>query len=147
MAQTPILNIPYPDEEQEEFYNSFVSMMREVERITLMNKIQNALVLGGGGTVSFNSGTGALTWTADFILPVLHYGKKVTIQYGPNFATRQATLSDGSGLYIELPYTMNSDMTTSLLFTNQLDRLNHQQCLLALRIGSKVHIKGMSPIG
>jgi len=147
MAKTPILEIPYPDEGDEEFYGSFQSMMRELKRLTLMNKIQTSSLLGGGGTIAFTVGTGLLTWTADFVLPILHYGKKITIPYRPNGATRTAALRYGSALVIEVPYTMNADQVTNFNVLNQLDRLNHQLFVLAVRIGSKVHFRGMSPIG
>ena len=147
MANTPILNIPYPDEGQEEFYDSFVSMMREIERITLMNKLQTSLFLGGGGTVTFTSGTSVLQWTDDFVIPVPHYGQKITVENGPISGVRQATLPDGAMLILEIPYTMNNDITTDFLQVTQLDRLNHQQCVFAVRIGDKVHLRGAGVIG
>lgn len=147
MSETPILEIPYPDEGQEEFFSAFVSMMRELERITLMNKIQNSLFLGGGGTISFSTTTNILQWTEDFILPIPQYGKKITISYGPDHATRQATMSDGSMLVIELPYTMNADRTANFDQISQVDRMNHQRCVLAIRIGDRVYFKGRSSVG
>lgn len=147
MANTPILGIPYPDEDAETYYDVYVSQMRELERLTLSAKIQNNLIIGGGGTVSFNAGTNLLNWTSDFTLPVLVFGKKITVSFGPDAATRQAALSEGSALVLEIPLSMNTDITRSFQVLNQLDINNHLLWVAAIRLGGKVLFRGLGPIG
>ena len=147
MASTPLLNIPFPDEDNESWYQTYVSQMREMERLMLMGKLHSNLLIGGGGSLSFNIGTNTFSWTADFLLPVLHFGRVITIPYGPDGSTRTAALSEGSALVLEIPYAMNANVTKNFQVLNQLDIQNHQQWVAAIRLNNKVIVRGLGVFG
>jgi hypothetical protein len=141
------MNIPYPALDEDPFWDSYEAQMRELDRFLFMQKLQGSLFIGGGGVVSFVAGTGILTWTDDFIVPILHLGKKINVEFGPNMATRNATLSDGAALVIEIPFTMTANQTQSFQLKSQLDVANHQVWVAAVRMGTKVYFRGLAPVG
>lgn len=145
--ESTYLKIAYPEEHQDPFYETYESQVNSTDEILFMQKIQNNLIIGGGGIISFSSITQQLTWTQDFIVPVFHYGKKITLSYGPDNATRVASILDGYALVIEIPYVLTDNITTNIKVLSQLTPLNHQQWVLGFRTGTKVYFKGLSPVG
>lgn len=143
MEITTFMQFPYPDDGQDPFYDAYQTQMQALDEAAFMSKIQNNLIIGGGGAVALNSSTGVLTWTGDFVVPVFHFGKKITVSFGPDGPIRACGLPDGSALVLEIPFTMADNVVLNFSVLTQLTPLNHQQWIAGLRLGSKVYFKGM----
>lgn len=147
VEQSTFLKIPYPSEKENPFYDPYVAQIEAMDTIMLMSKIQANVFVGGGGTITFTPGTSSLTWTSDLIVPIFHYGKKITIQFGPDNLNRQATIPDGYAIVVEIPYAMADNVVLPMKLIPQLTPANHQQCVIGWRYGNKVYLRGMSPVG
>lgn len=144
--QTTFMKYSYPSEGENPFYDSYLAQMEQIDQANFMAKLQSNLFVGGGGTVTFTSATGALNWTDDFIIPVFHFGKKISIPYGPLGAVRQAIVLDGYAIVVNIPFTMSDNVVGTMQILSQLTPLNHQQWVLGWRFGNKIYFKGMSPV-
>jgi len=147
MDKTTFLEIPYPDENQDPFYLAYRQQMEAMSRVMFMSKIQAQLLLGGGGNITFNHSTNLLTWTQDFIVPVYYYGYKLSIRFGQDFVSRQASLADGSALVIEIPYVLTENKVVNFQVQNAINQQNHQLFVCGFRAGNKVYIKGVGAFG
>lgn len=147
MAKTTFLDITYPDENANPFYNAYRQQMESMSRILFQTKLQAQMIMGGGGTVTFNSGTNTLSWTQDFVIPVYYYGYKLNVVYGPDFSTRSAVLSDGSALYIEVPFVLTENKNINFSVGSSINKENHQLLVVGFRSGSKVYLNGLGVIG
>lgn len=145
--ETTFLAIPYPDENSDPFWDMYESQMSALDQIAFMSKIQANLFVAGGGSISFSSGTQILSWTSDLIIPVYHYGYKITVPYGPDNLTRAAIVPDGYAIVVEIPYVLTANVVAEMKILSQLTPANHAQWILGWRNGTKVYFKGMSPVG
>jgi hypothetical protein len=145
------LQIPYPSEGQDPFYDTYLSQVEALDQVIFMNKLQNNLFVGGGGIIGFTPSSGLLYWTEDFVVPVFHFGKKMSIPYGPlgsiENPIRNTTILDGYAIVLNIPYTMTGNVSVSMQVLSQLTPLNHQQWVMAWRLGTKVYFKGMNSVG
>lgn len=145
--QSTFMQFTYPSEGENPFYDSYLAQVEQLDQALFMNKIQNNLFVGGGGTLTFTPSTGVLNWSDDFIIPIFHFGKKLNVPYGPFGTSRTATLLDGYAIVVNIPYTMSDNVTASMQILSQLTPLNHQQWVMGWRSGNKVYFKGMNPVG
>lgn len=141
------MKFSYPSEGENPFYDSYLAQMEQIDAAAFMSKIQNNLFVGGGGTLTFTSGTSTLNWTDDFIVPIFHFGKKMNIPYGPIGTNKSCTILDGYAIVVTIPMTMTENIVASMQVISQLTPLNHQQWVMAWRCGNKVHFKGLGTIG
>lgn len=139
------LRIPYPEENQDPFWDTWKSFVQELDKHVYMAKVKSNLMLLGGGTVTFDSGTGVLEWTEDFTIPYLETGYKLVVSYGPTDGFRQATLSDGEILYVEIPYAMAQDVTVQCYVASTLDGAS-DKWVLGVRSGDHFYFKGKEEI-
>jgi hypothetical protein len=144
--QTTFMKYTYPSEGENPFFDAYLAQMEQIDQANFMTKIQNNLFVGGGGVISFASTTGTLTWTEDLIIPVFHFGKKISIPYGPLGSIRSAVVLDGYAIVVNIPYTMTDNITGTMQILSQLTPLNHQQWVFGWRLGNKIYFKGMSSV-
>ena len=147
MASTTFLGITYPDENENPFYNKYKAQMQSLDRILYQAKIQSQLIVGGGGTVSFNSTTNLLTWTSDLVIPIAIYGYKINVKFGPDYSTRQAALAEGSLMYVDIPFVLTGNVDRNIEVASSIDKNNHQLFVIGYRTGSKVYMNGLGVIG
>jgi len=147
MAKTTFLEIPYPEENQNPFYDAYRQQMEAMSRILFQVKLQSQFIVSGGGVVAFNAGTNTLTWTQDFMIPVYYYGFKLNVRFGPDYANRQALMSDGQALYIEVPFVLTQNMVVNFSQGTAINKDNHQIFVVCYRNGNKVHFNGLGAIG
>lgn len=149
MAELPpktsqFLGIKYPEDGCDPYYKHFEEMiLQHMEPIAFFQKMFQNVILGGGGTVVWDGGTGLLTWTADFTLLVPHWGFKTSIVFGPDNTTRAMNLQDAQVAWIRHPMSMNGNVTKNFLSGSQLDKTRHDELVLAARIGSKLWMRSM----
>ena len=141
------MKFTYPEEYADPFWDDFEAYIRAVDKATFMNKLKTNLLIGGGGNLVFNSINGLLAWTEDFIIPLPHFGFNLTVSFGPDGATRQAGLSDGSALVVEIPFAMTQNETRTFSVVSQLTQTSETQWVAGVRIGDYVYFRGLNPVG
>lgn len=147
MAKTTFLGIDYPDENQDPFYESYEAQMQQMDQIIFMQKVMNNLFLSGGGTRTWNGGSGSFSWSADFVIPVFHWGKKINVQFGPDNMNRFVAIPDGSALVVTIPFVMNENITVNFAApVAQLTQQSHSQWVAGWRYGSVLYLKGIGEL-
>ena len=142
---TTFMKFPYADELEPD-WDAYEAQMQSQDEAAFMAKLQNNLFVAGGGTILLNATSNLLTWTADFVIPVFHFGRSLLVSFGPDEATRACSLPNGAALVIEIPFTMTANVVTTVTGLSQLTPLNHQQWVLGWRYGNKVYFKGLGVV-
>lgn len=104
--QTDFCDIPFPSENDDPYWQTFESMMTwfDNQNFALLSSVGNVLV--PPGSVNWDASSGQLTWSDDFIMPILSTGGfRFFIRFGPDNATRVLTLNDGDIVVITAPFT------------------------------------------
>lgn len=145
METTQFLGIRYPSEQADPFWDEYVAQMQDLDVILFHRKIQNNLFIGDGGALAWN-GAGVLTWSADFVVPVFYWGRRVLVRFGPDNLTRAVTLADGQALVVNMPTVMNADVVVNFEVASQLNPAVHNQWVAGWRIGTKLQLKGIGEL-
>jgi hypothetical protein len=67
MPSTPFTGIPYPAQDQDPWYDSFVSMVTAMDSVFSATRDDRQTIFWGGGTITFNTGSNPnLTWSGAF---------------------------------------------------------------------------------
>jgi len=140
---TDFENIPWPEEDADPFFDDFEAMIQRIDILTHHLKLAKNFFVVGGGTVAWNSGTGVLSWTADFSIPILHYGYSLKIQYGPDNTNRVAAIPDGSCLVVDIPSALQADQTVNAVVTTQLTPLSDTQFVIGYRYGTSLYLRNL----
>lgn len=144
--QTALLGISYPGEECDPFWDQFVAMMGQIDRLMFFHQVMNNLLLSGGGTRSWNGGTGIFTWTADFVVPVYFFGRKLNVKFGPDGLTRALVLQDGQAMALSIPSSMSDNTDVNFIVIDQILPANPEIWVAGFRNGSKLVLRGIGEI-
>lgn len=143
---TSFLGIQYPSQDCDPNYDQIVAMVVQMETIMFYNKMFNNMWLSAGGTRTWNGGSGLLSWTADFKIPVFHWGYEIKVQYGPDGVTRAAGLADGQALVLSVPQALNGNISLNFQVVSQLDQAAHNQLVCGYRRGSNLYLRGIGEL-
>lgn len=138
MPTTPRLKIPYPSENANPWFDSFEDMTNAFDAALYASREDRNIVYSGGGTVTFNSGSGVLAWSAniDIFSPLTGFIWRV--------AAGNVTLADGQCCFITLsraPQTTGVyTLTVGTIVPSDLN--GDSQLLVAWRHGTIVHFRG-----
>ena len=146
METMQFLGIRYPSEFEDPFWDAYEAQMQDTDLILFLRKIQNNLFIGAGGTLNWNGGSGVLTWTDDFVIPVFHWGRRILVRYGTDNLTRAVNLLDGQALVVTVPVVMNQDVTVNFSVVSQLTPTAHNQWVAGWRVGSNLQLKGIGQL-
>lgn len=121
-----------PQEGASPWYPKFQSLMAEIDAAVYATREDRNMLLTGGGTTSWNSGTGVLSWTEDFVLtaPVTGFRWNVTAS--------SVTLQDGYLIYA----TVTRAPSTNKIVTGQVaqrvptEPSGNDQILIGMRVGT-----------
>lgn len=145
--QSAFLKISYPGEESDPFWDQWVEMVRQMDEAMFMALVLPNLFIAGGGTRTWNGGSGIFTWTTDFTVPVFYWGKKLIVRYGPDAANRAVTLLDGQALVVEVPIVLNNDTTVvNFSVVSQLTQSKRNLWIAGWRNGSVLQLKGIGEL-
>jgi len=126
VENTSFLAIPIPGENSDPFHDQFKEYTFVMEKVMFMRKLMTNLLVTGGGSIAWNSGS-SLTWTDDFIIPVFHWGKRILVVYGSGGAIRAQSLPNGYALYITVPMSMSADANLNFQVGPQLNTNRHDE--------------------
>lgn len=102
MPTTSKLNLEYPTEGQPEWYPIFRALINSIDAHVWIAIENTNLILTGGGTVGFDSGTGTLSWSADLEIISTLSGGKIVIPAGS-----LPGIADGEVIYVEVARPVN----------------------------------------
>jgi len=142
--QTRLMGFTFPAPNEEPFQEPFEEGMRQQDVSAYANSENGNLIWSGGGTVSWNSGTGILTWTADINI--------TGMSTGPRFAVLEAgsvSLEDGEVAYFIMPRLLVADVIVELMRSGRIFSTGaklHDLRLFAVRIGNIVYFGDGSSI-
>lgn len=108
MATIPRLGLQYPDEGDDPYFDRISSFFAGLDTFIFANMADRNMFLWGGGTLSFNSTSGAVTWTSPLLLIDLVSGFSVTI------AASTITLADGQCAYVDTDRSLSGNVTALL---------------------------------
>lgn len=113
--ESPFLKIPYPNEDDDPWFEGYQETINSVDEFIygLMATAVNILI--PADNIAFNSGTGILSWTGQFQIPIIGSGYFLNIPYGPDQATPQITLNENDRVVVIVP--RNSSKNISGYFT------------------------------
>ena len=144
--KTDFLQLTYPDENCDPFYDQFVAFITESEAVMYMSKVLSNMWITAGGTRTWNSVGGIFTWTSDFIVPVPYWGYKITVPFGPDAATRTAGLADGNLLIVSVPMSFQSNAVSNFQVVSKLDPNRNDQFVCGMRVGNALYLKGIGEL-
>lgn len=135
MARTARNNWPYPNQDNDAWYDMFKAFVNAVDASFFTTREDKNFVLFGGGSVSFNATTGVLSWSSAFEAVSATSGFH---WYIPDPATGgTVTLQDGEFFFVELTRNPQSAVAVVARVGSQINP-NDNSLVIAQRIGSVV---------
>ena len=124
MPLTPKLGLVYPNDQNRNYYATFVALVNALD-LGIYSRVEDAnLIFSGGGTFSWNAGTGVLSWssTIDILSPVV--GKNWTVAAG------SATLADGQVAFVTLSRAPSVNTSVTIEVADNLSSVHYNLGLL-----------------
>ena len=145
---TQLLALPEPGENSDPFIDQFRAYSAALERVIFFNKIMMNMTLFGGGTKTWDAGNVLFMWTDDFIIPVPHWGRKITVQFGPSGTTRAANIANGAVLYVTVPAVISTNVTRNFEVTSQLGNpiTTHDRWVVAWNVDGTLRVRNFGVI-
>lgn len=134
MPTTPKNQWPTPNEHEDPFFESFQALVEAQDSSVFAAKENTETVLSGGGVVSWDAGSGELTWAATIEIPATMAGFLWQLPAG------DATIPDGSVLYVSLTHPPVSNVTLAAAVGSQLP-VGDPYFLIAIRRGTSVYFR------
>ena len=136
MPNTPRMSWPYPSENQDPWWEPFVSMLEQMDASSFAAREDRSVVLMGGGTMTWNvSGDdGTLTWAEPimFLSPIAGFLLPLPIAQSPK------VLTSGQVLYVDLVRKPTDAQNVTVLVANQVPNTD-DALLLAVRYGDALY--------
>jgi len=123
---------PYPSRDQDPWYQLFDSLVIAQDASGYAAREDRQIIMGGGGDISFDAGTGLVTWTAVLEFYSLIAGFKISVAAG------SATLEDGEVLYTNLTRSPTQNQGVSTAVANQVPNTD-SAIAIAVRDGTAVY--------
>lgn len=110
MANSSKMNWSYPDENERNWYSHFKSLVDSQDASGYASREDRSLFLIKGGTVTWNSGTSTLAWSAAIELISSIAG------YHLDIAASSAVIADGQFMYVDITRspTVNGTLLTKV---------------------------------
>lgn len=139
MAVTPRNSFPYPDEREQPYYQNFVAGVFAEDAAMWANADNGNLLFRGGGTFTWDSGTGALTWSTTITVT----GKADA--FAATIAAGSIVIADGEVAFFQMPRLLTATTAVLLRKANRISLAGtrlHDLRLFALRDGTKLWFPG-----
>lgn len=132
MPNSSKMQWPFPAKDSDPWYEKFESMVTALDSSGYAHREDRHIRMSGAGSVSFNAGTGAVSWSQDIVILSPISGFKITVPAG------NAVLDDGEVLYTNLTRYPTQNITASALTANQAPNTNDAY-VLAVRSGLAIY--------
>jgi len=138
--QTMFNKYIFPDESVEDHWETLVSFYNSVDLgIYSLKNIVNSF-LCGGGTKTWDSGSGLFTWTEMFVIPLVMSGFLVNLKYGADGLTMSQNLQDGYCLVAKIPSVITENRTLNMSVVSKLSSTDGYY-VIAYRHGTKLYLR------
>lgn len=104
MATSPRMGWPYPEENQDPFWDAFVAFVAAQDASVFALREDRDFLIMKGGTVSFVASSGLLTWSQAIEMNSAVTGFKWTLPAG------SLNLNDGDYIYVTLPHNPTTNL-------------------------------------
>lgn len=111
---TARLSLVYPTENTDPWFTVFEQLMQQLDAVGFAAREDRNLHLGGGGTMTWNGSTGALTWGAALTVVSPLIGGVGSITAG------SATIADGQSFHVDVTRLASSNYTVAASVTDQV---------------------------
>lgn len=132
MPNTPRMNWPYPNENQESWYEALKSFAEAMDSSGYASREDRNLILSGGGTVSWDATSATLDW--DDIIQIFSPNTGFKIQ----LAAASVTISDGQVLYVSLTRAPTQNLVLTPVVAGQVSS-DDQALVIAARLGTQLY--------
>ena len=134
---TPLNDFPYPVENEDPFFTTYKSgeVARDVAHWATADN--GNLVFSGGGTFSWNSGTGTLTWSSTVSI------SGFTTNFSATIASGSVVLQDGERAFFTMPRKPASAVAVTLTRGSRIYKAGtrlHDLRLFAARTGDVIYL-------
>ena len=140
MANTPRMNWPFPNEDQEPWYEALANFAASLDVSGFASREDRQLILIGGGTITWDAGTSTLTWTEVIRVISPISGFLLSIAAG------SVTIADGQVLYATLVRAPTRNLTVEATVENQVPQ-SDSAYLLAARVGDDIYWRNGTAMG
>lgn len=128
---TTFRKLAYPGENSNPFWEQWRGLMNQIDAELHLRQLMSNMIPDGGGTITFNSGSNLMTWTADFVVPLFHWGFSLNLVFGPDDSTRNANIQNGQALIVTVPSSLNANRDLNMTVVSQLTTTANNQWVLA----------------
>jgi hypothetical protein len=122
----------YPAENRDPWFDDFESFVEGLDVSGYASREDRNIVIGGGGTISWDVGTSLLTWTSDILIvsPLLGFLLRV--------GSGSVSLDEGQFFYAVIVRAPTGNTVLSVGVVNQVPS-DDTSFVLAVRIGDRIH--------
>lgn len=131
MPNSPRMRWPYPGRDTDPWFETFLDMLQGLDASGFASREDRQLILGGGGTASFEASTGTVSWTAPIEIFSPIGGFILSIPAG------SIVLENGEVLYVTLSRSPTQNVTLSTAKAANVPNTD-DAFALAIRRGSNV---------
>jgi len=131
-ANSPRMGWPYPAREDDPWYDGFEDFVQADDASGFAHREDRNLFITGGGTLSWDAGTGVLTWTEAIQLV------SPTTGFLLGIAADSVTIENGEVLYAVLVRQALEARTLTKAIANSVPS-NDNAFMLCVRIGNNLH--------
>lgn len=134
-AESPRLGIPYPSDRGRSWYEDFVAFVTAVDAALFAALGLPHLLRSGGGTLSWNAGTGVLSWDEAFVFSMPTTGFQWTLPAG------SVTIPDGSFVVFAVTHGVTANVSVTAVVTTTIT--DHTSAVaLCRRLGTTILFHG-----
>jgi hypothetical protein len=128
------LGWPYPKENQDPWFPSFEGMVTAMDASGFAAREDRQIVLAGGGTFTWDSSSGVLTWDDTIIITAAVTGFQWRVAAG------NATLVNGQVLYADIPRGPSDNVTVTLEVGSKVPNTD-RGLLVGIRLDGVVYFR------
>lgn len=139
MPNTNKMMWSYPARDDDPWYEKFEQLAIAQDSSGYANREDRQIIMGGGGDVTFNSGTGELTWAEDLDFYSLISGFRISLP------ATTVVVGDGEVLYMNLTRAPTQNLSVSTAAASQVPNTDDAMAI-AIRVGATVYWRHGSKI-
>jgi hypothetical protein len=128
-----------PAKDSDPWFDNFESMVTAMDSSGYAAREDRSIIFGGGGDVTWDAGTGTLTWVSDIVLYSMIAGFRLSIPAG------SMIVSDTQVLYVDVTRSPIGNATIGVTAAGSVPNTNSAMAL-AVRVGSTIYWRWGSKI-
>lgn len=131
MPNTDKMMWPYPNKDSDPWFDEFESMVSAMNSSGYAAREDRNIIFGGGGDVSWNAGTGVLSWAEDMVAYSMIAGRSLSVPAG------STVVADGDVLYVDVTRSPTHNATIAAISSASVPNTDSAMAI-AVRVGSTI---------